>query len=84
MECEPLLDNCCEKLKELNMPEDIIDEVIPLDKLISRLRTDLKLSKIYADKYGKPSSNEVKHKNKRKASMLWYLEQLKELDPNFS
>ena len=64
--------------------EEITDNIIPLDKLISRLRTDLKLSKSYADKHGGPSSNEVKHKNKRKASMLWYLERLKELDPNFS
>lgn len=64
------------------MPEDIIDEVIPLDKLISRLRTDLKLSKNYADKYGEPSSHEVKHKNKQKLSLLYYLELLKDLDPN--
>ena len=64
------------------MPEDIIDEVIPLDKLISRLRTDLKLSKKYADTYGEPSTNEVKHKNKQKASLLYYLERLKELDSN--
>jgi hypothetical protein len=63
------------------MSEDIIDEVIPLDKLISRLRTDLKLSKNYADKYGEPSSNEVKHKNKQKLSLLYYLELLKEVQP---
>ena len=63
------------------MPEDIIDEVIPLDKLISRLRTDLKLSKYYADKYGEPSSYEVKHKNKQKLSLLYYLELLKEVQP---
>ena len=57
-------------------------DLIPLDKLISRLRTDLKLSKIYADKYGEPDTNEVKHKNKQKASLLWYLERLKEVDPS--
>jgi hypothetical protein len=57
-------------------------DVIPLDKLISRLRTDLKLSKKYADMYGEPNSNDVIRKNKRKASMLWYLERLKELDPS--
>lgn len=62
------------------MPKDINDELIPLDKLISRLRTDLKLSKQYADKYGEPSSHEVKHKNKQKLSLLYYLELLKEID----
>lgn len=81
MECQLFLDNCCEKLKGLNMPEDLIDEVIPLDKLISRLRTDLKLSKNYADKYGEPSSHEIKHKNKQKLSLLYYLELLKEVQP---
>jgi len=58
-----------------------MEDIIPLDKLISRLRTDLKLSKYYADKYGEPSSNEVKHKNKQKASLLYYLELLKEVQP---
>ena len=63
------------------MPEDIIDEAIPLDKLISRLRTDLKLAKNYADKYGEPSSHEVRHKNKQKMSILYYLELLKDIVP---
>jgi hypothetical protein len=53
-------------------------DLIPLDKLISRLRTDLKLSKKYADTYGEPISNDVIRKNKRKASILYYLESLKE------
>ena len=64
------------------LPEDIIDEAIPLDKLISRLRTDLKLAKNYAYKYGEPDTNRVKHKNKQKLSLLYYLERLKELDPS--
>ena len=57
-------------------------DLIPLDKLISRLRTDLKLAKNYADKYGEPDTNEVRHKNKQKLSLLYYLEKLKELDPS--
>lgn len=57
-------------------------DLIPLDKLISRLRTDLKLSKNYAAKYGEPSTHEVKHKNKQKLSLFYYLERLKELDPS--
>lgn len=68
--------------KTFELPEDIIDEVIPLDKLISRLRTDLTLSKNYTDKYGEPSSNEVKRKNKQKMSLLYYLELLKDVVPN--
>lgn len=57
-----------------------MSDIIPLDKLISRLRTDLKLAKNYADKYGEPDTNEVKRKNKQKLSLLYYLERLKELD----
>lgn len=57
-------------------------DIIPLDKLISRLRTDLKLAKNYADKYGEPDTHEVRHKNKQKLSLLYYLEKLKELDPS--
>ena len=53
-------------------------DLIPLDKLISRLRTDLKLSKKYADTYGESNSNDVIIKNKMKASLLYYLESLKE------
>ena len=30
-------------------------DLIPLDKLISRLKTDLNLSKNYADKFGEPN-----------------------------
>lgn len=57
---------------------------IPLDKLISRLRTDLKLTQTsWAVKtVGKAVSQATLNKNKRKASMLWYLERLKELDPS--
>lgn len=59
-------------------------DLIPLDKLISRLRTDLKLTQIsWAVKNAGPAvSRATLNKNKRKASMLWYLERLKELDPS--
>lgn len=56
------------------------NDIIPLDKLISRLKTDLKLSKQYAGRYGEPSTNEVKHKNKQKASLLYWLEKLKQMN----
>ena len=68
--------------KTFELSEDIIDEAIPLDKLISRLKTDLTLSKNYADKYGEPSSNKVKNKNMQKMSLLYYLELLKDVVPN--
>jgi hypothetical protein len=59
-------------------------DVIPLDKLISRLRTDLKLTQTswVAKNVGTVTSQATLNKNKRKASMLWYLERLKELDPS--
>lgn len=59
-------------------------DLIPLDKLISRLRTDLKLTQTsWAVKTsGTAVSHATINKNKRKASMLWYLERLKELDPS--
>lgn len=60
----------------------LIDEVMPLDKLISRLRTDLKLSKKYTARYGESSSDDVKRKNKQKLSILYYLELLKDLEPS--
>ena len=63
------------------LSEDIIDEAIPLDKLISRLKTDLKLSKNYADTCGESSSNKVKRKNKQKLSIIYYLELLKDIIP---
>lgn len=56
------------------------NDIIPLDKLISRLKTDLKLSKQYAGRYGEPSSHEVMHKNKQKASLLYWLETLKQMN----
>lgn len=61
-----------------------MDKLIPLDKLITRLRTDLKLTQTsWAVKTeGKAVSQATLNKNKRKASMLWYLERLKELDPS--
>ena len=63
------------------MPEDMIDEVIPLDKLISRLRTDLKLAQYYKDKYNTDVVATTAKKNKQKASLLYYLELLKEVQP---
>jgi hypothetical protein len=59
-------------------------DVIPLDKLISRLRTDLKLTQTsWVVKTSDIAvSQATLNKNKRKASMLWYLERLKELDPS--
>lgn len=47
------------------------DSIIPLDKLISRLKGDLKL----ADANGNPESS----KNQKKASALFYLMELKAL-----
>ena len=63
------------------MPKDINDELIPLDKLISRLRTDLKLAQHYKDKYNTDVVAMTAKKNKQKASLLYYLERLKELIP---
>ena len=63
------------------MPKDINDELIPLDKLISRLRTDLKLAQYYKDKYNTDVVATTAKKNKQKASLLYYLERLKELIP---
>ena len=59
-------------------------DLIPLDKLISRLRTDLKLTQTswVIKTNGSATSRSTQNKNKRKASMLWYLERLKELDPS--
>jgi hypothetical protein len=59
-------------------------DIIPLDKLISRLRADLKLTQTsWVVKNTDTSvSQTTLNKNKRKASMLWYLERLKELDPS--
>ena len=59
-------------------------DLIPLDKLISRLRTDLKLTQTswVIKTNGTATSHSTQNTNKRKASMLWYLERLKELDPS--
>jgi len=54
-------------------------KVIPLDKLISRYRTDLKLANYPEDQ--ELLLAETKRKNIRKASVLYYLELLKELKP---
>ena len=48
-----------------------IDNIIPLDKLITRLTTDLKLADI--------SGNLHSSKNKKKSSTLFYLMELKAL-----
>ena len=59
-------------------------DLIPLDKLISRLRTDLKLTQTswVVKTNGQAMSHSTQNKKKRKASILWYLEHLKELDPS--
>lgn len=66
------------------MPEDIIDNHIPLSKLISRLRTDLKLTKTSwaATTNAGPVSLATERKNLRKASMLYYLELLRDVCPD--
>lgn len=56
-------------------------ELVPLEKLISRLRTDLKLTKCsWAVKtLGSEVSHATQRKNQRKASILFYLEELQAL-----
>ena len=58
-------------------------DIVPLDKLISRLRTDLKLADKYREKYchdGYPKpGTEIDRKNQRKMSILHYLEEYKKL-----
>lgn len=58
-------------------------DILPLDKLISRLRTDLKLAGNYREKYCKNGYPEpgpiIDRKNQRKASILYYLEEYKKL-----
>ena len=58
-------------------------DILPLDKLISRLRTDLKLADIYREqccKNGYPGPGlAVNRKNQQKASILYYLEEYKKL-----
>lgn len=63
--------------------EDFELELIPLDKLIKRLETDLKLAEQYreeycSDKYPHPV-HKILLKNKRKYSILHYLLELMEL-----
>ena len=58
-------------------------DIIPLNKLISRLRTDLKLADKYReqcchDGYPEPCP-ETNRKNQRKMSILHYLEEYKKL-----
>lgn len=54
-------------------------DLIPLEKLIVRLRTDLKLAQFYKDKYNTDVVRTTAKKNKQKASLLFYLEELKAL-----
>ena len=56
-------------------------ELVPLEKLISRLRTDLKLTKCsWAVKtLGGEVNRATQRKNQRKASILFYLEELQAL-----
>ena len=56
------LDNAISKYMQYTIEYDRLKkeqlkclDLIPLDKLISRLKTDLKLSKNYADKFGEPN-----------------------------
>ena len=65
--------------KTFTMPEDIIDNVIPLDKLIMRLKTDLQLSDAYANKWNKPANYRIIAKNRTKMSLIYYLELLQDL-----
>ena len=54
-------------------------DLVPLEKLIVRLRTDLKLAQHYKDKYSVDVDHTTAKKNKRKASLLFYLEELQAL-----
>ena len=58
-------------------------DILPLNKLISRLRTDLKLADQYREKYchdGYPKPGpEIDRKNQLKMSILHYLEEYKKL-----
>lgn len=54
-------------------------DLIPLNKLIVRLRTDLKLAQHYKDKYNTDVVAMTAKKNKQKASLLFYLEELQAL-----
>jgi hypothetical protein len=64
----------------MELPEDIIDNHMPLNKLITRYRTDLKLANYPKDQ--ELLNNETKRKNFRKASVLYYLELLKDIQPD--
>lgn len=69
--------------------EQIQSEIIPLDKLISKLKRELKISATAASKTDATKIStyrgdidikpETVRKNKQKASILYYLEQLKTL-----
>lgn len=64
--------------------EDFELELIPLDKLIKRIETDLRLAEQYREeycsdpKYPKPG-HKVMLKNRSKYSILHYLKALREL-----
>ena len=60
------------------------DEIIPLEKLISRLKNDLSLSEAYVEKCKKMNiSAKIDHptekKNQRKRSTLYWLEMLQSI-----
>jgi hypothetical protein len=54
-------------------------DLIPLDKLITRMKTDLALSKAYKEKWQTPTRLRVKTKNRTKMSVLFYLEELQKI-----
>lgn len=54
-------------------------EAIPLEKVIARLRTDLKLASRYAVNCTSHVRPEVARKNKMKASALYWLEELQQI-----
>lgn len=59
------------------------NDIIPLDKLISRLKIDLKLSKSsWVSKNYKKSiqATEASYKDKKRMSIIYYLEQLKQMN----
>ena len=62
-----------------DISEAAADNHIPLKKLISRYKTDLKLANYPDDQDN--INNDTKRKNLRKASVLYYLELLDDMLP---
>ena len=54
-------------------------DLIPLDKLITRMKTDLAMSKAYKEKWQTPTRRRVKTKNRTKMSVLFYLEEFQKM-----